>query len=535
MNSPFVIPSFKGFVSPRFQPWIYVFIAACFQLSGGRYLGALNYMVGEEQLMREDLLMALYCNLTGMATYFPLLFRMKFRFTNKSLLCTAAIGVLVTNLLIPYVTFKPLLWALCFIEGVCKLQGTFECISNIQLWFTPQRDFRVFFPVLHLFIMGSMNVSSWLAVNFAFGWDDWRLTHWFIAGLMLVILLILTICTRNVRIFPKTPLWGIDWAGYALWNMLCFQVCYLMDYGDWMSWFDSPITWTLVVTICITVGLIYYGTLIKPHAYIPRKVFRFHNVKGIIVLITLFEILMAAERVLEEIFLEEGLGYTDYTGASRHLVAFLSSVLACGFAYWWLKVRHWGFIRLGVVAASFGTAYLALMYFLIDPGLSLHMLYLPVFCRSMATVLMSIMLMTQLNYSLDFHTFFQGLSCFNMIHMMGGGAIGGAIYSKLFGIAVGDAFARYTPWLNEVSFSSSPFNLGEYMERFTENMLLIGVREVYGYAVYAGIILILLYLFYDTPARRFKIYRMENWHKVGRRFFSPLIQRKVSEAKARTV
>ena len=130
MKKPFVIPSFKGFVPAVIQPWIYVFIAACFQLSGGRYLGALGHMVGEEQLMREDLLMALYCNLTGMATYFPLLFRMKFRFTNKSLLMAAALGVLLTNLLIPYVTFRPLLWALCFIEGICKLQGTFECISN---------------------------------------------------------------------------------------------------------------------------------------------------------------------------------------------------------------------------------------------------------------------------------------------------------------------------------------------------------------------------------------------------------------------
>lgn len=531
MKKPFVIPSFKGFVPAVIQPWIYVFIAACFQLSGGRYLGALGYMVGEEQLMREDLLMALYCNLTGMATYFPLLFRMKFRFTNKSLLMAAALGVLLTNLLIPYVTFRPLLWALCFIEGICKLQGTFECISNIQLWFTPKRDFRVFFPILHLFIMGSMNLSSWIAVNFAFGWDDWRLTHWFIAGLMLVVLLILVTCTHRVRIFPKTPLWGIDWAGYALWNALCFQVCYLMDYGDWMNWFDSPVTYTLVGTICLTLALIIHGTHIKPHAYISRKVFHFHNVKGILVLITLFEVLMAAERVLEEIFLEEGLGYTDYTGSSRHLVAFLASVVACGVAYWWMKVRRWGFIRLGAVAAGFGTAYLMLMYFLIDPGLNLQALYMPVFCRAMAATLMSIMLMTQLNFSVDFHTFFQSLSCFNMIHMMGGGAIGSAIYSRLFSLAVGDSFARYTPSLNEVAFSRSPFNLGEFMEHFSADMLMVGVREIYGYAVYAGIILILLYLIYDTPARRYRIYRIENWHNVGRRFFAPIVRRKVAQTR----
>ena len=62
-------------------------------------------------------------------------------------------------------------------------------------------------------------------------------------------------------------------------------------------------------------------------------------------------------------------------------------------------------------------------------------------------------------------------------------------------------------------------------------MLMVGVREIYGYAVYAGIILILLYLIYDTPARRYRIYRIENWHNVGRRFFAPFVRRKVAQTR----
>lgn len=54
--------------------------------------------------------MCLYANLSGMTVYFPLLFRMKFRFTNRTLLCAAAAGILVCNLLAPHITFLPLLW-----------------------------------------------------------------------------------------------------------------------------------------------------------------------------------------------------------------------------------------------------------------------------------------------------------------------------------------------------------------------------------------------------------------------------------------
>ena len=133
LNGPFVMPMFRSFVPRKMQPWIYLFIAVTFQLSGGVYLGALNHMIGGMAVMREDILMCMYANLAGMAIYFPLLFRMKFRFTNKTLLTSAALGVLLCNLIAPHITFLPLLWLICFIEGMCKIQGTFECMSNIHV------------------------------------------------------------------------------------------------------------------------------------------------------------------------------------------------------------------------------------------------------------------------------------------------------------------------------------------------------------------------------------------------------------------
>ena len=50
------MPMFRSFVPRKIQPWIYLFIAVTFQLSGGVYLGALNQMIGGMALMREDIL-----------------------------------------------------------------------------------------------------------------------------------------------------------------------------------------------------------------------------------------------------------------------------------------------------------------------------------------------------------------------------------------------------------------------------------------------------------------------------------------------
>ena len=200
------MPMMRSFVPRRLQPWLYVFMAVTFQLSGGLYMGTLSHMMGETTLMREDLQMCLYANLAGMAIYFPLLFRMKFRFTNKTLLAAAALTVLACNALVTCTTFLPLLWALCFIEGIGKIQGTFECMSTIQLWMTPKRDFTVFFPLLHIIILGSMQVSdllsTWLAYYF-----HWTGMQWFMCSVMLIDLLVLLYDAPIRRQLKRMPSW----------------------------------------------------------------------------------------------------------------------------------------------------------------------------------------------------------------------------------------------------------------------------------------------------------------------------------------
>lgn len=132
----------------------------------GVYLGALDGIRGTTNFMIEDVLFLLYATLAGMAVYFPMLFRMKFRFTNQQLLCSSAIVLGVCNVLTMYCQSMPILTVVCFIAGMAKIQGTFECMSNIQLWITPRRDFAVFFPVLHIILLTAIEGSGWLAAWF---------------------------------------------------------------------------------------------------------------------------------------------------------------------------------------------------------------------------------------------------------------------------------------------------------------------------------------------------------------------------------
>ena len=500
----------KDFVPKPLRPWIYVCIALCFQVSGARYLGALNELIGANAEMREDVLMCLYCNLAGMAIWFPMLFRMKFRFTNKTLLTGASVVVIVTNLLIGYVTWLPLLWLLCLLEGIAKIQGTFECMSNIQLWMTPKRDMTVFFPLLHVILLTGINSQDYLAAHFTV-WGDWRLMHWLVIGLHLAVLTFLCTCVRHFRIM-KLPLYGIDWTGMVLWAALLVQMAYLLDYADWYSWFNHNTVWYLTGSICITLALIMHRMMHVRHPYINPRVFSgFRYVKPIFLLICFVECLFGTEHILEEIFMEEVVHYSTSTNAGLCLPVWIGNMCGCVFSLVWLqKVMRMSFIRLGIIGSIALLCYLAMMYHIVSPDISIHMLYLPLFFRGFAYTTLSIVFMASLNQVMDFNHFFQGLSVFNMIHMVIGGCLGCAVYAKLFGWYVTDGFARYLApalWMH----SAAPLDA----DALLPNMLLLGIKAVYGWACYGCIALILGFLLFDSPIRRHRSYMLP-WHFVGK-------------------
>ncbi len=499
LNGPFTMPMFREFVPRKVQPWLYVFMAITFQLSGGLYLGSLSHMMGETALMREDLLMCLYANLGGMAIYFPLLFRMKFRFSNRFLLTMAAAGVLLCNLIAPHVRFLPLLWLLCFIEGICKLQGTFECMSNIQLWITPKRDFSVFFPVLHIIILGCMQLSGIITTNLMY-YYHWSYMHLFIAGLMLVDLVIIWSMTRAFRVAKRLPLYGIDWLGAILWVVLLLEIAYLFDYGNFYDWWNSPTIQWLTVAIVITAIICIWRMLAIRHPYFEPQLWKYKKIVPIMILITLVEIILASERVLEEVFYEDVMHYTEMVSVRLDWPTLVGCLTGCVFSLWWMHVKRFNYLRLLIIGIAGLILYLMGFYFLMSPEIHISQLYLPIFFRGFAYAVLSATFMVCLEEITTFQHFFQSLSVFNMLHMVMGGVIGGALYSEGLSYYVADNFARYGAAIDKVS--AGGMAIGPHMEEFVSMVMQVSVKQLYGWILYGTILLFLLFLLYDTPVRR---------------------------------
>lgn len=98
-NVPIRILMFRDFVPDRVRVFLCLFFALTFQFSGGIYLASVSQMVGSLALMQEDIMMAGYASFVGMTVIFPILFRLKFRFTSRAILLVVCPVLIVCNLI----------------------------------------------------------------------------------------------------------------------------------------------------------------------------------------------------------------------------------------------------------------------------------------------------------------------------------------------------------------------------------------------------------------------------------------------------
>lgn len=513
----FAMPMYHDFVPKWIRPWIYVVLAFCFQLSNGMYLGAMNNIVGEWGIMREDVQMCLYATLIGMALYFPVLFRMKFRFSNKLLLMTAAAVIVVCNLLATFHLPLPLLWVLCVVCGMAKIQGTFECMSTIQLWMTPKRDFGVFFPILHIILLSSIEVAAYLAAWFAFDMH-WTYMHWLVMVLMLVVLLVQALLTRPFHAMPQiVPLKGIDWMGALLWCALWLQVAWLLNYGDWLDWWHSPDFRLVTGTMLITLAVCLQRMMHHPKPYIEPAMWTYHNVVPVILLIGVVEALFSCEHVLEMVYYEEVMHYADHTYEALNQWSLPGIVAGCLFSIGWLKLMRWNVYKLIALALVAFCIYAGGFYVLVDSNINIEQLRIPILWRGFSYAVLCISFMWCLHAIMSFEHFFQALSVFNVLHMFVGGLVGAALHSRGMKYYVADGFARCSGSVDSVRLSARAVDFPQLMDGMVEGFLAQSVKIMFGWTLIAGLFFAALMLLWDIPMVRHQVKHIPAWPVVGMR------------------
>ncbi len=499
-QGPFDIPDVPNFIPRRLKPWLFIFFVLIIQFSGGLYLAAASDMAGTTALMHEDILMAGYAQLVGMSINFCVMFRLKFRFSNRIGLLICGTSLIVTTCICAVTTSLPLLVLACFLAGWFRMWATLLCNSTIQLWLTPVRDMSIFFCYVYLVVDGVIQLSGITTVYTTF-FLQWEYMHWIMIGLLALMMLTVLILVRPVKGSMQIPLLGIDWIGAGLWSifMLCFT--FICIYGNFYDWWEAEEirASAIIGVVCLAINL-WRATFLH-HPYISFTALKYKNVWRATAVYLVFFTLLATEHVFEHSYAETILGFDETNLIDLNWYVFAGIIVGCGFTYVAFSLHKWRYKTMTAIGFAFAIIYLSCFYFLIDYGVEKEALFIPLFCRGFGSVIISIVMLTLVQGGINFFLLPQALTLNGFTGAVMGAALGQAIVGEWLRHAVASNTAKISSVLTDTNVDAVQIPLGNLYGQVQLQALVVSMKEIYGWLLIAGVIAMALILVSYGPLR----------------------------------
>ncbi len=485
---PFDIPDVPDYVPRRLKPWLFIFFVLIIQFSGGVYLAAVTDMVGTTALMQEDILMAGYASLIGMSVNFAVMFRIKFRFSNRVQLLAAGIVLIAANLICASTQSVVVLVLTCLVAGWFRMQATLACNSTIQLWLTPVRDMSVFFCYVYLVVDSVIQLCGIATVYTAFNLQ-WEYMQWIMTGLLALMMLMVLILVRPVRGPMFIPLLGIDWIGAVIWAGFMLSFTFVCVYGNFYDWWEAPEirTATLLGLGCLAVNL--WRASFLHHPYISFRAMTNRNVIRATLVYLVFFTLLATEHVFEHSYAAAILGFDETNLIDLNWYVFAGIVAGCAFTYFTFALRKWRYKTMTAIGFALAIVYLAYFYFLIDYGVEKEMLFIPLFFRGAASVIISIVFLTSIVQSgLPFQVFPQALTINGFTGAVMGATLGPALIGELLSHTVAKNAALIGSALTATNPLAVRIPAGQLYGMVQLQALVVSMKEIYGWLLIAALV-----------------------------------------------
>ncbi|MDE5877106.1 MAG: hypothetical protein K2H47_06390 [Muribaculaceae bacterium] len=513
-QGPFDIPDVPDFIPCRLKPWLFIFFVLIVQFSGGVYLAAASDMVGTTGLMQQDILMAGYASLIGLAINFAVMFRVKFRFSTRTQLLVCGAVLIAANYICAETDSVPVLVITCFIAGWFRMQATFACNSTIQLWLTPVRDMSIFFCYVYIVVDSAIQLSGIATIYTAFYWQ-WEYMHWIMIGLLALMMLLVVVFVRPVRAPMYIPLLGIDWLGAFLWAgfMMCFT--FICVYGNYFDWWESTEIRMATVFGLLCLGINLWRATFLHHPYISFRALTNRNVIRATVVYLVFFTLLATEHVFEHSYAAQILGFDETNLIDLNWYVFAGIIAGCAFTYFTFALHKWRYKTMTAVAFALAIVYLAYFYFFIDYGVEKEMLFIPLFFRGAASVIISIVYLTSIvQGGLPFMQFPQALTVNGFTGAVMGAVFGPAVIGEWLSCTVAKNASLLSASLTDTVPSLNHTSLGQLFGMVQMQALVVSMKEIYGWLLIIALISLTVILVSYSPVRPWAIF--PKWRTIRR-------------------
>ena len=420
---------FKEYLPTSLCVFLSMFFALVFQFNGGVFLPTSVQMASALGCLKEDVMMAGYASFIGMTLIFPILFRLKFRFTTRRIFLTVCPVLICCNLVTMHAENIFVLVVTCFISGFFRMWGTFECFSNIRLSVTPSGNFSVFYPVIYIIVLESIQLSGLVATHIS-DWANWQYMHWLVIGLLAMVWIFVYFLTRPFRPGKKLPLYGIDWLGGILWGVVLFSIVFVCIYGEYYDWLDSSLIRACIVLAVVSILININRMTTLRHPYIDTHVFKYRHFPTILFLFLMLCLFLTTSSVLQEMFMSSILKYDTLNAVSINRCVFIGILAGAGVVFYRQVVLRKGYKLLITVGFILIVVYQYYMYFLIDPNLNIESFYIPNFLKGLGHGILYISLTIYVAKTVPFKHFFQGLCVLSFIRSSIATPLGTAILNR---------------------------------------------------------------------------------------------------------
>lgn len=518
-QGPFRIPTFKDFVPHNVKFALLIAFACCFQLSGGVYLAATNQLVGCKTLLQEDVMMAAYASFIGLTVTFPLLFRVKFRFKSRSIIIAAATTIAVCNIIIMNTDNLILIMATSFIVGMCRLLGTFECMSTLQGKLAPNHDQTIFFCVLFCIILSAIQLSGIATVYLDFFYN-WRYMHLFIAALLLAVAMTATLFMKNIRLTDKYPLTGIDWQGFILWSVFLLSSSYTLLYGKHFEWFDSQYICIGTVVSIISLLLAIRRMLTAEQPFFSPEIFGYKGFKSSLLLIMIMSLLLATPNTIEGVMTSGILHFHGISTVSINWVVLAGGICGSLFSFYTLVIRK--MFYKWIIFAGFAclVSYQGIMYFLIDSRTALYMFYIPAFLRGAGYTTLFVTLTLYSIKNIPFKYFLQPIGILGFIRTGVGSVAAASLVTNLMNFLIRENCMNLGWELDAVNRMAAGMHNGELYGELARQALMVSAKQILGWFTILGIITLAAIpsMRYIRPVMR-NMPKMKQYRKITRNLY----------------
>lgn len=470
-----------------------LFFAMVFQFNGGVFLPTSVQMSSALGCLKEDVMMAGYASFIGMTVIFPILFRLKSRFTTRHIFMMVCPVLICCNLITMHVQNIFILVVTCFISGFFRMWGTFECFSNIRLSVTPSGNFSVFYPVIYIIVLESIQLSGLVATHIS-DWANWQYMHWFVIGMLILVWLCVYFLTRPFRFSKKIPLYGIDWIGAVLWGTILFAIVFICIYGEYYDWLDSSLIRGSIV-LAVVCTLISINRMFSCHRpYIDPHVFRYRHFPTILFLFLMLCLFLTTSSVLQEIFMSAILKYDTLNAVSINWCVFVGILAGAGVVFYRQVIIRKGYKLLITVGFALIVIYQYYMYFLIHPNLNIESLYMPNFLKGLGHGILYISLTIYVAKTVPFKHFFQGLCVLSFIRTSIATPLGTAILSYWLKYMQQDNMGLLSRKMDLVKEWMPDVSIQQLYAAVSRQTLLTSLKELFGSVCIVGTIFLLFIL-----------------------------------------